>query len=486
MHNETPWEDTVLDVSKTVRHDQTVLILRPAMHAELYCPYSAMLQKHGVRVIEHPGSDSPYQAIDAGCRVGLLMLTQMDDIAHLESCEPLLSRGGIAWIGMIAPELLSDMRVRECISAYLFNFLILPAHPDHTMLMLRHAWGMAFVRDSCTAPPCPSVTMDGELQMVGKSDAMQRLFSQIRKVARTEASVLITGASGTGKELAAMSVHRQSLRSHAPFIAVNCGAIAPQLLQSELFGYEKGAFTGAQQRKIGRIEAARGGTLFLDEIGDMPLDMQVNLLRFLQEKRIVRVGGNEAVDVDVRVIAATHVDLADAVAQGRFREDLYYRINVVCITTPRLAERDADIDGLAQHYFAKFAGMHNRSVRGFSRAATAAMRHHTWPGNVRELINRVQRATVMAEGHFIQPEDLGFLNVQRCDNVLSLEAARASTDRVMIHRALTQARQQISHAASLLGVSRVTLYRLIEKYNIRARPISASSTHFLDNTHNTH
>ncbi|QAU33153.1 sigma-54 dependent transcriptional regulator [Janthinobacterium sp. 17J80-10] len=454
------------------------------MHAELYCPYSTMLEKQGVRVIEHPGSDSPYLAIDAGCRVGLLMLTQAADVAHLDNCDPLLCRGGIAWIGMIAPELLSDMRVRECISAYLFNFMILPAHPDHTMLMLRHAWGMAFVRDSCNAPQHPRANMDAELPMVGNSEAMQRLFSQIRKVARTDASVLITGASGTGKELAAMSVHRQSPRSHAPFIAVNCGAIAPQLLQSELFGYEKGAFTGAQQRKIGRIEAARGGTLFLDEIGDMPLDMQVNLLRFLQEKRIVRVGGTEAVDVDVRVIAATHVDLADAVVQGRFREDLYYRINVVCITTPRLTERDADIDGLAQHYFAKFSGMHNRSVRGFSRAATAAMRNHPWPGNVRELINRVQRATVMAEGHFIQPEDLGFMNVPRCDNALSLEAARASTDCVMIHRALTQARHQISHAASLLGVSRVTLYRLIDKYNIRSRPMSTSSasTHVLDNS----
>lgn len=277
-----------------------------------------------------------------------------------------------------------------------------------------------------------------------------------------------------------MSVHRQSPRSQAPFIAVNCGAIAPQLLQSELFGYEKGAFTGAQQRKIGRIEAARGGTLFLDEIGDMPLEMQVNLLRFLQEKRIVRVGGTEAVGVDVRVIAATHVDLVQAVAQGRFREDLYYRINVVCITTPSLIEREADIDELAQHYFAKFSSAHNRTVRGFSRAATAAIRNHAWPGNVRELINRVQRATVMAEGRFIQPEDLGFIDMPSADNALSLEAARATTDRLMIHRALSQARNQISQAASLLGVSRVTLYRLIEKYNIRGRSIPASGAAFLD------
>jgi len=464
----------VLNVLKTVRQDLTVLILRPARRTELYCPYAAMLQKHGVQLIEHPGSDSTYVAMEAGCRVGLLMLTQAEDVAHLENCESLLNRGDISWIGMIAPELVPDLRVRECISAYLFNFLILPAHPEHAMLMLRHAWGMAFVRGA-RAPAHEHMAVDAELMMVGKSEAMQRLFSQIRKVACTEASVLITGASGTGKELAAMSLHQQSSRQHAPFIAVNCGAIAPQLLQSELFGYEKGAFTGAQQRKIGRIEAARGGTLFLDEIGDMPLDMQVNMLRFLQEKRIVRVGGTEAVAVDVRVIAATHVDLAAAVAHGRFREDLYYRINVVCITTPRLAERNADIDELAQHYFVKFSSMHNRTVRGFSRAATTAMRNHSWPGNVRELINRVQRATVMAEGRFIQPEDLGLLDASSSDNLLSLEDARATTDRVMIHRALSQTRNQISQAACLLGVSRVTLYRLIEKYNIRARPISSSN-----------
>lgn len=470
----------MLDVSKTVRQDQTVLILRPARRTELYCPYSAMLQKQGMHLIEHPGSDSPYLAIEAGCRVGLLMLTQAEDVDHLESCEPLLNRVSISWIGLIAPELVSDVRVRECIGAYLFNFLILPAHPDHTMLMLRHAWGMAYVRESCNAPARERMAMDADLMMVGKSESMQRLYSQIRKVARTDASVLITGPSGTGKELAAMSVHRQSPRRHAPFIAVNCGAISPQLLQSELFGHEKGAFTGAHQRKIGRIESARGGTLFLDEIGDMPLDMQVNLLRFLQEKRIVRVGGIEAIGIDVRVIAATHVNLAEAVAQGRFREDLYYRINVVCITTPRLAERDADIDDLAQHYFAKFSGTHNRTVRGFSRTAIAAMRNHSWPGNVRELINRVQRATVMAEGRFIQPEDLGFMDMPRHESILSLEAARATTDCVMIHRALTQARNQISQAASLLGVSRMTLYRLIEKYNIRARPIATSSAPFLD------
>lgn len=470
----------MLDISNTVRQSQIVMIVRPARRAESYCPYASLLKKQGIQLVERPTPEAARSAIAAGCRVGLLMLNDPDDVTRLDDCEALLDRGNIAWVGMIAPELLTDRRVRACIGTYLFNFLVLPAHPDHTMLMLRHAWGMALIRQSCGIPADPDTPVDAQGAMIGKSEQMQRLFMQIRKVARTDASVLITGPSGTGKELAAVSIHRQSERRQAPFVAVNCGAIAPQLLQSELFGYEKGAFTGAQQRKIGHIEAASGGTLFLDEIGDMPLDMQVNLLRFLQEKAIVRVGGTDVLPVDVRVIAATHVDLAEAVAQGRFREDLYYRINVVCITTPKLAERGADIEELAQYYFARFAGLHNRTVRGFSRAAIEAMRQYAWPGNVRELVNRVQRAVVMADGRLIQPEDLGFAPVQRQMSLLSLEDARATTDRVMIQRALAQARNQISQAASLLGVSRVTLYRLIEKYNIRSQSLPPSATHFID------
>ena len=234
------------------------------------------------------------------------------------------------------------------------------------------------------------------------------------------------------------------------------------------------------QRKIGRIEAAQGGTLFLDEIGDMPFDMQVNLLRFLQEKTIERVGGNDSIEIDVRVIAATHIDLAEAVRQGRFREDLYYRINVVCISMPPLADRGQDIEDIAKYYFNQFASMHNRSLRGFSKAAMNAMLSHSWPGNVRELVNRVQRATVMAEGRFIQPEDLGLDRSNDQSQLMSLEDARAAAERTMIRRALSQSRNQISRAASLLGVSRVTLYRLIEKYNIRPDAISTAHAPFMN------
>lgn len=469
----------MLYVSDSAPTPQPVLVLRLTSRNGQPCRYIEMLKEHGLALTECFTAEAAYDAMESGCRVGLLIVNHESDLAQLDKCEPFVSNSRISWVGLIAEELISMPRMREFIGEHLFNFITLPADLDHIVLTLRHAWGMAYVRDvQRVASPQPAID-DGEFVMVGKTPQMQQVFSQLQKVARTDASVLITGPSGTGKELAALSIHRQSARRDAPFVAVNCGAIAPQLFQSELFGYEKGAFTGAHQRKIGRIEAAQGGTLFLDEIGDMPFDMQVNLLRFLQEKKIERVGGNDSLEIDVRVIAATHIDLAEAVQQGRFREDLYYRINVVCINMPQLADRGQDIEDIAKYYFNKFAGMHNRSLRGFSKAAMNAMLSHTWPGNVRELVNRVQRATVMAEGRFIQPEDLGLERHNDQSQLMSLEDARAAAERMMIRRALSQSRNQISRAASLLGISRVTLYRLIEKYNIRPDVMPAARAPFV-------
>lgn len=469
----------MLYVSNASSSSQPVLVLRLTKRNGP-CAYTDTLRQHGLHLIECFTLDAARDAMQNGCRVGLLIVSKEAELAQLEKCEPVVSNNRISWVGLVAQELISTPRMREFIGEHLFNFITTPADLDHIVLTLRHAWGMAFMRDvqrDISPEPIPD---DADFVMVGKTPQMQQLFSQLQKVARTDASVLITGPSGTGKELAALSIHRQSARHNAPFVAVNCGAIAPQLFQSELFGYEKGAFTGAHQRKIGRIEAAQGGTLFLDEIGDMPFDMQVNLLRFLQEKTIERVGGTETLEINVRVIAATHIDLAEAVKQGRFREDLYYRINVVCIAMPHLADRGEDIESIAKHYFAKFANMHNRSLRGFSKAAMNAMLGHSWPGNVRELVNRVQRATVMAEGRFIQPEDLGFDRSSAQPQLMSLEDARAAAERTMIRRALSQSRNQISRAASLLGVSRVTLYRLIEKYNIRPDTLSTTRTPFIN------
>lgn len=459
----------MLNVPASDTRNQTVIIVPPVRHQPHDYLQRDVLEASDFTLLECATVELTQQAIDQGSRVALMIMQGEEDVRRLERFIPLMRANEVAWIGLITPTLVQLPSVRACIAEQLFNFMTLPARGDHLLLVIRHAWGMAYLRGMQDPMPAASAVMAANetgRPMIGTTPQMQKLFGQITKVARTDAPVLITGASGTGKELAALSIHRQSRRRAGPFVAVNCGAIAPQLFQSELFGHEKGAFTGATQRKIGRIEAAQGGTLFLDEIGDMPFDMQVNLLRFLQEKSIERVGSTEVVPIDVRVIAATHVDLADAVLQRRFREDLYYRINVVCIMIPRMAERSDDIEDLALHYFAKFASTYNRGLRGFSKSAMQALLAHSWPGNVRELVNRVQRAAVMAEGRFIQPEDLGFDRNAERTGTMSLEDARAAAERVTIRRALSQARNQVSRAAMLLGVSRVTLYRLIDKYNI--------------------
>jgi DNA-binding NtrC family response regulator len=249
-------------------------------------------------------------------------------------------------------------------------------------------------------------------------------------------------------------------------MAVNCGALPANLIQSELFGHEKGAFTGAHQRKIGRIEAAAGGTIFLDEIGDLSLDLQVNLLRFLQAKTIERVGGTQSLQVDVRVIAATHVDLERAVAEGRFREDLYYRLNVLHLRVPALRERENDIELLARFFFEKFAKEKNPQVRGFSQQALQVMNTYAWPGNVRELINRIRRAMVMCENRLMTPGDLGLERRSARRTIRTLVGARAAAEKEAIQYALRHTGNNVSRAARELRISRVTLYRLIEKYSI--------------------
>ncbi|MEO8598290.1 MAG: sigma-54 dependent transcriptional regulator [bacterium] len=464
----------------STRPIQPVLVLRISGPVEQACPYADLLISNSIQLIEKPTLETACRAIHDGCRAGLIIVREEQDLQHMDAYKKLLNIHEIRWVGLFSRKLISLPSTKEFISEHLFDFLTIPADIEHIVLALRHAWGMAFVHDAHKLSTDTVSTAKLNTTMVGKTEPMQRLARQIRKVASTDAPVLISGPSGTGKELAALAIHHQSSRKNAPFVAVNCGAIPATLFQSELFGYEKGAFTGANQRKIGRIEAAQGGTLFLDEIGDMPFDMQVNLLRFLQEKTIERVGGTAPMAIDVRVIAATHVDLEASVKSGCFREDLYYRINVIYITTPRLTECTEDIQDLALHYFQKFSQAHNKSLRGFSKNAMKAMLQHEWPGNVRELINRVQRAVIMAEGRFLQPEDLGFRTSDPPEYPISLESARATAERETILRALVQARNQISRAARLLGVSRVTLYRLLEKYQIRSAVTTTESDTTMD------
>jgi two-component system NtrC family response regulator len=302
--------------------------------------------------------------------------------------------------------------------------------------------------------------------IIGVSPPMQAVFTTVRKVATANVPVLVIGESGTGKELVARALHQQSGRTAAPFVAINCGAIPETLLESELFGHEKGAFTGAHIQRKGKIESAQGGTLFLDEIGELPLSLQVKLLRFLQEYQIERIGGREAIPVNVRVVAATNVELKQAMAAGRFREDLYYRLSVITIPLPPLRERSEDILLLANTLLRRYATESSHKVTGFSRQALSALQSYGWPGNVRELENRIKRAVLLTKGPQVTPADLDLDSPysQYLAPGKGLREAREAFEKDLIQRALTKHRGNISRTASELGVSRPTLHDLVTKY----------------------
>ena len=301
--------------------------------------------------------------------------------------------------------------------------------------------------------------------MLGSSPPMQEVFTSIRKVATTDAPVLILGESGTGKEMAALAIHRRSARKAGPFVAINCGAIPETLLESELFGHEKGAFTGAHVQRQGRVETASGGTLFLDEIGELPPALQVKILRFLQDQYIERVGGRSKIQVDTRVVAATNVDLKKAMSEGKFREDLFYRLAVVTIRLPSLRERSSDVPLLAKAFLRKFAVQNGRAVEDFNPKSLRALQQHFWPGNVRELENRIKRAVIMAETRYVTPADLELADGTE-GNFRTLKEARETVERELIQQALQRHGGKISRAAEDLGISRPTFYELMEKLGL--------------------
>ena len=303
--------------------------------------------------------------------------------------------------------------------------------------------------------------------MITAAPEMTKVARTIERVANTSVSVMLLGASGTGKELLARGLHQASSRRDHGFVAINCAAIPENLLEAELFGYEKGAFTGAIKTTEGKIELAHGGTLFLDEVGDIPLPLQVKLLRFLQERVIERIGGRKTIAVDTRIVCATHQDLPAMIQAGSFREDLYYRLAEIVVRIPTLAERHGDATLLAKHFLHIFSREMNPSVRGFAPGALDAINDWHWPGNVRELENRMKRAVIMADGKLITAEDLDLAPKGDDQLPINLKAAREEVDRRVIRQALARTESNISSAARLLGISRPTLYDLLKQYGLQ-------------------
>jgi two-component system NtrC family response regulator len=346
-----------------------------------------------------------------------------------------------------------------------YDFLTKPIDLQELKVLLKSACHVAALERDYHAQQQPGAndTFEG---MLGCSPRMQAVFGSIRKVATTTAPVLILGESGTGKEMAALAIHRRSSRSDGPFIAINCGAIPETLLESELFGHEKGAFTGAHIQRKGRIESANNGTLFLDEIGELPLALQVKLLRFLQEQHLERVGGRETIEVNTRVIAATNTDLPKAMATGQFREDLFYRLAVVVIHLPRLRDRREDLQPLAQEFLRRFAEQNGKPGLAFDQGALRSLLRHSWPGNIRELENRVRRAAIMAEGRRVTAKDLELGGPASIATGTTLKDAREAAERDLIRQVLRRHSGKLSPAAAEMGISRPTLYELMDKLGI--------------------
>jgi DNA-binding NtrC family response regulator len=402
--------------------------------------------------------------------VGLYLIEDQYDDAIWQKLRKLCDNSpNINWILGLPKKCLNDISVyshsSRFITDYCFDYLTLPVNIERLSHALGHAYGMAELSSSPFREFTSFPSFEG---ILGASPVMRKLYRQIDKVSKEDVSVLIEGETGTGKELIANAIHAYSKRKSKPIVAINCGAFPPELIQAELFGYEKGAFTGAQCRKIGRIEAAQGGTLFLDEIGDLPLAQQVNLLRFLEERCIERVGGIEKIPIDVRIISATHVNLKEAVEEGKFREDLYYRLRVLHLRTPPLRERESDIELLTWYFFEEFSKNLRNKPKGFSTDALYLLQQHDWPGNVRELMNCIRHAVIMSENHLLTPSDLGLdkRNRERI-SVKTLEQARAEADRETILSTMRHTRSNMTRAARNLGISRVSLYRLIDKYQLK-------------------
>ena len=355
----------------------------------------------------------------------------------------------------------------QAVGAGAYDFLTKPVEIGELKLLLRRAFHVAALEREY-AHLQQGLLADTFEGMVGTSRPMQDLYGVIRKVATSSAPVLILGESGTGKEMTALAIHRRSQCKTGPFVAINCNAIPESLMESELFGHEKGSFTGASMQRKGLIESAAGGTLFLDEIGELPLPIQVKLLRFLQERTFQRVGGRQEIQSDVRIVAATNADLKETIKSGGFREDLYFRLAVVVLNLPPLRDRGEDVQVVARDFLKRYAAQNGRGDLSFGPDAVRALSRYQWPGNVRELQNRVQRAVIMADGGRLSAADLELAELTGEDRpAMSLKEAREQVERTLIEQSLRRHRGRISAAAQDLGVSRPTLYELMQKLGIQ-------------------
>jgi DNA-binding NtrC family response regulator len=395
-------------------------------------------------------------------------------LSILFSCEPersvqwlidlIMARRKMQWVMALSRQCLDRKLIAGVVAERCYDYHTLPIEPERLIVTLGHAYGMVALAEASLRQ---QREMESQYGMIGNSPVMQTLFRGIQKAAEVDVPVLITGESGTGKEQSARAIHEYSARAASPFVAMNCAALPANLIQSELFGHEKGAFAGATERRVGHIESANGGTLFLDEIGDLAPELQANLLRFLEEKKFHRLGGTKPIPANVRIVAATNTHLEQTVRDGRFREDLYYRLNVLHLRTPSLRERKGDVELLARHFFNKFTVETRTSAKGFSRDALEVINRYDWPGNVRELMNRVRRAVLLSEGPYINPNDLELERRSLGRGFVTLDEARMAADREVIQATLLRTRFNIARAAQELSVSRMTLYRLMEKYDIR-------------------
>lgn len=351
-----------------------------------------------------------------------------------------------------------------------YDFYQKPADPEILKLIVNRAYQvfeLELENKRLQLNSHQSMPLDG---IIANSASMLKACRTIEKIAPSDISTLLLGASGTGKELFAQAIHNLSNRSNKKLVAINCAAIPENLLESELFGYEKGAFTGAVKQTIGKFEMADGGTIFLDEIGDLPYELQAKLLRFLQERVIERVGGRKEIPIDARIICATHQNLAEHIKEGRFREDLFYRISEITINIPAVREREGDALLIAKAFLTRFNQEYGKSLRGFSPEAIQAIESYDWPGNVRELESKIKRAVIMTDGLLVESDDLDIGDTDSPDTPpLNLKQIREEAERKAILRALQHANQSISDTAKLLGITRPTLYSMFEKYDIHPK-----------------